>query len=301
MLSNKRRVRHNKIKNSWILFETLARQITADVLDEKTISISSKILKEHFGKNTELRKELELYKILLKQKYNSESKASNFVDLVVEQRKLLNNDALRREKYNIIKKIKDNFDVNTFFTCNIDNYPVIASIYKLFEYNNITESKNPDDLIKAKFTIVDHISLNSSSVVKLNSEERLLEEFKNQHTDIKIITNKLLIDKFNEKYSGKLNLNQKKLVREYINNISSTNTFKEYVLKQLPIISTTINNLNIPDKAIKIKLNELVKQLDKIKKYKTIKDNHVVVLMKVYELINEISNHDCKESKKEII
>lgn len=296
-----RRIKHNKIKNSWILFETLARQVTSDVLDEKSSSISSKILKEYFNKNTELRKELELYKVLIEQKYNSEARASSFIDLIVEQRKQLNNDILRREKYNIIKKIKDNFDVNTFFTCKIDNYAVIASVYKLFEYNNISESKNPDDLIKAKFTIVDHITSNNTSNNKLSNEQRLLENFKSQHSDIKILTNRILIDKFNEKYSEKLNGDQKKLVREYINNISSTNTFREYVLVQLPIIAETINNLNISDQAIKIKLTEVINQLNKIKKYKTIKDNHVVVLMKVYELIDEIKKHNCEQSKKKVI
>lgn len=292
-----RKVKHNKIKNTWILFEALARQITADVLDEKTTSISSKILKEYFNKNTELRKELDLYKVLLRQKYNSESKASNFIDLVVEQRKMLNNNKLRREKYNVIKNIKENFNVDSFFNCKIDQYAVIASIYKLFEYNNITESKNPEDLIKAKFTIVDHIMMNIENK-NVSEEEVILEKFKSQHKDIKILTNKIMIDKFNEKYSGKLNDNQKKLVREYINNIASTDSFKNYVHKQLPIVIKQLKELKIPDEAIKIKVNEVAKQINKIKKYKTIKDNHVVVLMKVYELIEEIKKHNCDKQKK---
>ncbi len=291
-----RKIKHNKIKNTYILFEALARQITADVLDEKSSSISSKILKESFNKNTELRKELDLYKILLKQKYSSESKASNFIDLVVEQRKILNNNKLKREKYNVIKSIKENFNVDSFFNCKIDKYAVIASIYKLFEYNNITESKNPEDLIKAKFTIVDHIMMNINGE-NVNEEEMILEKFKNQHKDIKILTNKIMIDKFNEKYSGKLNDSQKKLVREYINNIASTDSFKTYVHKQLPIITKQLKGLNIPDEAIKIKVNEVANQINKIKKYKRVKDNHVVVLMKVYELIQEIKNHDCDKKK----
>lgn len=294
-----RRVKHSKIKNTYILFESLARQVTADVLDGKTSSKASRILKEYFNKNTELRKELDLYKVLLKQKYNSESKASNFVDLVVEQKKLLNTGKLRREKYNVIKHLKENFDVDSFFNCKIDKYAVIASIYKLFEYNNITESKNPEDLIKAKFTIVDHIMMNIN-FDKVSKEEVILEKFKNQHKDIKILTNKIMIDKFNEKYSSKLNGNQKKLVREYINNIASTDSLKIYIHKQLPIITNQLKKLNIPDEAIKIKVHEVANQINKIKKYKRVKDNHVVVLMKVYELIEEIKKHDCDKKKKVI-
>ena len=95
-------------------------------------------------------------------------------------------------------------------------------------------------------------------------------------------------------------MNQKKLVREYINNIASTDSFKAYVHEQLPIITKQLKSLNIPDEAIKIKVNEVANQLNKIKKFRTIKDNHVVVLMKVYELLNEIKKHECDKKKKVI-
>ena len=63
--------KHNKIKNTGILFELLTRQITVDVLNNEKDSSSIKILKEFFNANTELGKENELYKILTEKKYKS--------------------------------------------------------------------------------------------------------------------------------------------------------------------------------------------------------------------------------------
>jgi hypothetical protein len=44
----------------------------------------------------------------------------------------------------------------------------------------------------------------------------------------------------------------------------------------------------ISDDVIKIKINETVKQLDKVKPSKNVKDNQVMVLLLSYELIKEI-------------
>ena len=58
-----RKLKHSKIKNTSILFELLTRQITADVLAGKSTK-SVKIVKKYFNEDTELGKELQLYRIL---------------------------------------------------------------------------------------------------------------------------------------------------------------------------------------------------------------------------------------------
>ena len=69
-----RNLKHSKIKNTGILFELLTRQITADVLAGKT-SKSVQLVKKFFNENTELGKELELYRILSEKHYHSENRA----------------------------------------------------------------------------------------------------------------------------------------------------------------------------------------------------------------------------------
>ena len=100
-----RKLKHSKIKNTGILFELLTRQITADVLAGKSTK-SVGILKKYFNENTELGKELELYKLLSEKNYTSEVKANDLLNVVIKQRQKLNNSNLRREKYNLISSIK---------------------------------------------------------------------------------------------------------------------------------------------------------------------------------------------------
>ena len=123
--------KHSKIRNTGILFELLTRQITVDVLNNNKKAQAAKILKEFFNKKTELGKEYELYKVLTTENYKSEAKANHLVDAVISTRQKLNNSQLKREKYNLIKEIKKNYNVNDFFMARIPNYKVNASIFKL--------------------------------------------------------------------------------------------------------------------------------------------------------------------------
>ena len=297
------KIKHNKIKNTGILFEALARQITADVLEDKKSSVSSQIIKEHFNKNTELRKEVQLYHSLIKEKFISEVKASSFVDMVVDARKKLNNSKLRREKFQIIKKLKENFSIENLFSSRIEAYPVYASIYKLFEYSlQVNEATNPTDLVNAKFTVVDHLIRKTTTTKAKNP---VVETLAKEPMQVRVLTQQIIVDNFNRAFSNKLSEEQKLLVRDYINNVSNTNPLNEAILKRLPIISKKLAHLvaNIPDDAIKIKVAEVKTNINKLKNFKTIKDSHVLALLRTYSLIDEITNHMKQQgcSKKTLV
>ena len=149
------KTKHSKIRNTGILFELLTRQITVDVLNNNKKAEAANILKSFFNKKTQLGKEYDLYRVLATENYKSESKANHLVDAVIKAHQKLNSSSLKREKYNLIKEIKKNYDVNDFFMARISNYKVSASIYKLFEDKN-TES--PADKTQNRFTIVEHIT-----------------------------------------------------------------------------------------------------------------------------------------------
>ena len=83
-----RKVKHNKIRNTGLLFEFLLRQITSDVLN-KNNGQAVKIVKEKFNENTELGKELALYNILITKWLLIGSGSISFVsldDLITESR-----------------------------------------------------------------------------------------------------------------------------------------------------------------------------------------------------------------------
>jgi hypothetical protein len=283
-----RKLKHSKIKNTSILFELLTRQITADVLAGKSTK-SVKIVKKHFNENTELGKELQLYRILSEKHYESESRATDLLEMVIESRQKLSNSKLRNEKYNLIKEIKENYNANDFFNGRISNYRLLASIYNVFQSQTIPTIFNPEETINSKFTVLEHITSK-----KLDSEQiknKVLQEYNKTDKDLRLLAYQILVDKFNQKYKT-LNESQKSLLKHYINNISNTNSLREYVdsevIKIKRILKTHIPK--VADDITKIKLTEAVNQIGNLTKGKVVNEKQVLTLMRYYELVKEIKN-----------
>jgi len=283
-----KKLRHSKFKNTGFLFELLTRQITLEILNNSPKEISRAIVKEYFNKNSELAKELKLYNLLIHEKYNTSDKAEKFIDAVLDARTKLDEKKLIREKYNLIKIIKENFELENFLSSPVNNYKLLASIHKLFEAHKsgIGDIK---DVFDSKYTLVEHIS--SKPVMLNNEKDIVLEKYKKEDRDIRLLTYKLLIESFNTKYSG-LNLSQKRLLKEYINNVSNTSKFGEYYKGELKKVITELHGLHgkISDNVTKIKLRETINVLKNQKIGKKIKDSQVSAMMLSYELIKEIKN-----------
>ena len=281
-------VKHNKIKNTAILYELLSRQITVDVLNDTKSPKSVKLFKEFFNKNTELGKEYELYSILLEKKYKNDSHASQLVEAVVKSRRKLSNRRLNNEKYNLIKTIKENYDIKEFFNTRIPNFKIMASVYKLFGTETGKEDFGPVQRTDSVITITEHITQNTTQGSKSN---KIVKEFKEQGKDLRLLSYQLLVDKFNSKYKT-LNENQKNLLKEYINNVSNTNSLKGFIDSEVVKIKKALKSLlpKVNDKITKIKLSEAIDYTDSATKGKVVQDKHVVALMRYYELIKEIKN-----------
>ena len=288
-----RKIKHSKFKNTGFLFELLTRQVTLEIIngsDEK----AKGIIKEFYGKGTELSKELRLFNLLINEKYNTESKAEKFIDVVLEAHTKIDYKKIQREKYNLVKAIKENFEINNFLSSPVTNYKILASIHKLFEgkKNDILDVK---DVFDSKLTLVEHISSNSPTLKE--KEDKLVEEYRKQEKDLRLLTYKILVETFNKKYTN-LNESQKGLLREYINNVNNTSKFNEYFEKELIKTITSLHEMykGMKDKITKIKLRETINVLKKQKIGKQITDEQVSALMMSYELIKEIKNVNGKNS-----
>jgi len=287
-------VKHNKIKNTAILYELLSRQITVDVLNDTKSPKSVRIFKEFFNKNTELGKEYELYSILLEKKYKNDSHASQLVEAVVKSRRKLSNRRLNNEKYNLIKTIKENYDIKEFFNTRLPNFKIMASVYKLFGTETGKEDFGPVQRTNSVITITEHIVQTATKQGKTN---KVVKEFKEQGKDLRLLSYQLLVDKFNSKYKT-LNENQKNLLKEYINNVSNTNSLKGFIDSEVVKIKKALKSLlpKVNDKITKIKLSEAIDYTDSATKGKVVQDKHVVALMRYYELIKEIKNVQARQN-----
>jgi len=283
-----KKIKHSKFKNTGFIFELLVRQITSEIMSANK-SVAEKILKEHFNSKKELSKELKLYQYLINEKYNSESKAEQFINTILEARKKIDEKKLIKEKYNLIKEIKETYNLDDFIKSPISNYKTLASIYKIFETVITEEQYDPTDIVSSRFTIAENIINSSIQNKEVKVKDAVLEEYRKQDDDLRAVSYKLLVESFNSKYNN-LTDNQKSLLREYINNINNTGKLHEYVSNE---VSNLVNSLKeigskITDKVTKIKLAETITNIKKVKSVKKIKEQHLSALMMTYELLKEL-------------
>lgn len=276
-----KKLKHSKYKNTGILFELLVRQISTDTLNNKD-SKATYTIREHFGKNTELAKELKLYKSLVEESFSSEYKASEFVNIILSERKKLNETTLNKQKYNLIKSIKKNFVLEDFFNYRVTNYKENASIYKLFEHTN---SDNPKEYIECKSTLLESLSNNNNSSDKVVST--INEEYSKQPKEVRLLAWKMLVENFNNKYTT-LTDKQQDILREYINSVDNSAKLKKFVVRECNSLSKNIKAINVTDTVTKIKVNEVVKLISKVKVSKVITEAQILSLLRYTELHNEL-------------
>ena len=282
MESRMTKFKHNKLKNTGMLFEFLLRQVTVDVLNKDKTSEAVKIIKKRFNENTEVGKELGLYNLLLKKKFEDDKKADFFLAEILRQRQKLNESSLNREKYNIVKEIKKYYDSKNLFSAKLDNYKHYASIYKLFEGKN---KLSPDDKTDSYFIVMENITTIQSN----KTSEYLSSDLKDK--DVRILSYKILLEKFNEKYTN-LTSEQKLVLKEYINSISNSNEFNKFVNSKLPTLKKSLKSRvkSVKNDVLRIKLTEAVNCVDKfcLNESKTTQDDSVVQLLRYYELDKEL-------------
>jgi len=283
-----KKIKHSKFKNTGFIFELLVRQITAEIMSENK-SVAERILKEHFNSKKELSKELKLYQYLINEKYNSEAKANQFINTILEARKRLDEKKLTKEKYNLIKEIKETYNLDEFTKSSISNYKTLASIYKIFETILTDEQYDPTDVVSSRFTIAENIINSSIQNKEVKVKDAVLEEYRKQDDDLRAVSYKLLVESFNNKYSNLTN-DQKGLLREYINNINNTGKLSEYVSAEVTKLVEGLKEIGykISDKVTKIKLTETIANIKKIKSVKKIKEQHLSAMMMTYELLSEL-------------
>ena len=279
------KIKHSKFKNTGILFELLVRQIASDTVSNKD-SAAIGIVRKYFNKS-ELAKEYKLYQALITPKSLSEAKAETFINSTLEASLRLNKTALRKEKYNIIKEIRDHYDIEEFFKAKINHYKQYAAAFNLIEVHNSLEFTEPQHIIDNKITLLEHIT--RKEINKESVKDRVMEEFTNMDKGSRILAYRMLLEKFNSKYAT-LSDRQKLILKEFINNISNTTKLRDFVNKNFTIINEQIAKIipTVADKTTQIKLAEVITLLHPLDKTQNVKDENIISLLQYYQLIEEL-------------
>ena len=278
-------IKHSKYKNTGILFELLVRQITADTLSGVE-SPATNILKKYFGK-TELGREYKLYESLFKYTNISEAKAEMVVSTIVESSKQLNRSVLKRQKYNLIKEIKNHYNLDEFFKIKLPNYKIQAATYTLIETYGGDQLLNPDQIIENKTVLLEHLT--QSNINKKEVKENVLEEFRQQDKDVRVLAYRVLLEKFNDKYAN-LNINQKNVLKEFINSVDNTTKLKEFYNTKVNEIKEHLLEMNssVTNPAIQVKIKEVINILPTLGKTDKAGDDQLINLLQYYQLIEEL-------------
>ena len=279
------KIKHSKFKNTGILFELLVRQIASDTVSNQD-SAAIGLVRKYFSKS-ELAKEYKLYQALITPKNLSEAKAETFINATLEASSRLNKTALRKEKYNIIKEIRENYDLEEFFKAKINHYKQYAAAFNLIEAHNSPEFTAPQQIIDNKVTLLEHIT--RKEIDKESVKDRVMEEYGSMDKGTRILAYRMLLEKFNSKYST-LSDTQKNVLKEFINNITNTTKLRDFVNKNFTTIAEELNQIipTVTDQTTQIKLSEVVTLLKPLDKTQNVKDENIISLLQYHQLIEEL-------------
>jgi len=282
------KIKHSKFRNTGLIFELLVKQIAADTLSKKDSSAVGIIRKFYTGKTT-LAKEFKLYEFILRNKNVSTQKASNIVSTITEISRKLNQEILKKQKYQLIAEIKKSYNIEEFFNIQVSDYKPLAALYCLLEAQNNDQLVDPDYLVNNRTTILEHLT--SSEVNKSDVEDSVIQEFAKYDKDLKLLTFKILLEKFNDRYKD-FSPEHKNILREFITSVNSTTRLRNVINEELGKISKAVTKLipSIKDDVIKIKLEEVAKNITPISKKDKVSDTHLVNIMQYYDLIKELKN-----------
>lgn len=278
------KIKHSKYKNTGILFELLVRQITADTLKGDD-SPAIDLLKKYFVKS-ELGREYKLYESILKSKVINESRATLFINTALDNSKRFNKTSLKKQKYNLINEIKNHYDLDTFFGAKIKNYKELAALYTLIEGVNADKSTDTKQLVNNKITLLEFLT---KQEVSTKQKDIVLNEFKTYDKDTRILTYKILLENFNDKYDN-LSSDQKQVLKEFINSVDSTPGLRNFYNTKIGELKASLNEeaQNVKDKATQVKITEVAKFLTELSKSDKVNTDNLVDLLQYYELVNEI-------------
>ena len=275
--------KHSKYKNTGILFELLTRQITSETISN-TPPKAVGILKRFFGQNSNLLKEYQIYHALLNKRFDKEASATVLLETLISAHSKLNKSSLRRERYNLVREIKDTYNIEDFFKAKIPNYKIYASVYNLLE----NKSANPMSIVDSKVAILEHIT--NKNLPNKPKKEMVMEEYEKFDKETRALTYKMLMEKFNEKYSG-LADNQRRLLKEYVYNVSNSPKLKAFLNKEIELVKEELETLSQnTDQVTKIKLTEVKNMIKPLCKKSSVHDDNVINLLNYYSLVNELKS-----------
>ncbi len=201
--------RHNKKRNTGLLYEFLVRTISDAIIegDETRRNTALSVVRKHFKPGTELHKEFRLFHSLAA----TTVKSSSVADAILESAKKASNvcdmSKLDHEKSLLIRSINHKLNDEGFFNRRISEYKIYATIQTLLNewrtegFSDIVKIAQFEEQLK-EWLLEDKTVTTLQEEIEMSSSDPLVE--------------KLMVKKFNEKYNNNLMEQQSEIIRSYI-------------------------------------------------------------------------------------
>jgi hypothetical protein len=274
------KLKHNKKRNTAFLFETLSRELTKAIVN-RDLQNKKKILaiiKEHFGKDKEIAKELELYKSIIESKNLDTYSAEKIIFESKKQYDKLDKNKIFSEQSNLINKINKELSGETFANF-VPNYKNLASLYQIF---NAEMSPKKKVLLEGE-------------IVNYMSAQKPLRESAKQIPSDKLVL-KAFIGNFNDVYSKTLCEEQQELLNKYItsfvdNGLELKLFLNEEIGRLKQVIGGSLKSEGMSrGEPVFEKTTKVLRAIDGFRE-KDIDSNMIEKILKIQNLASELTNN----------
>lgn len=268
----KAKYKHNKKRNTGIVYTILIQELTRSILNKNRESEKKlkKILYEFFNKNTELHKEVEIYKQFKDIDNFSKEDTIRLLELAKKEVEKLDKKQIEKEKSRLIHEINKNFSMN-FYGNFIPNYRLLASLGQIF-----SEKLSLKERIIIENNLLEDIENNKKEIYMLPSIDNL--------------TFKTFVQKFNDKYSDLLK-EQKDLLFNYVLSLEQNNlNFKFFLSEEIgrmKKILSEVSSVSQDNKEIYENKEKLIEKLNEFKAAE-ISQEMLTNILKIQEIVNTL-------------
>ena len=266
--------KHNKKRNTALVFEALSREATVAIIkgDAETRSKVVSIVRKHFTGDSLLKKDLECYRSLYENQSINEETSKKIVEAVMAAKRLIDPDGLFKQQTELIKDINKDLSPAVFNNF-VPNYKSLATIAKMFNTNS------PKQTVMLEGKIIEGM------VGKL--EEQKMEA-------IDSLAFSTFAKKFNEKYDNSLLKEQKELLNHYITSFSHDELeTKIYLNREIGRLKKSLQEAieveeiaNDPEMIRKT--NAVRERLENLSREINLNESSLLTILKTQELIKEI-------------
>ena len=281
-------IQHNKKRNVGIIYELLLRAVSAAIVenDKKRAQLALDIIEKYFDRKTELYKEYRLFNALIKSTVSDTPVAAAVLSEAKSAARRSDHKKLDYEKSLLIREINHNLQDDNFYQRRIPDYRLYATVQNLINEWSAGDTSDLTKMVMLEGQVVQWL---------LKEKQDEIADLESPTPEVDGLVVKIMNEKFNEKYSKKLNQDQTKLIQEYIFSIENgqekkfidrLNSLRETALKKMNDLKSITDNQTLQDRIPKVEksLRSLV--------FESLNDEVISRFMTISQLINEISEED---------